>query len=115
MNSGLWDYSNAEGYGATLDLTGYRVEAEDGPVGKVDRHSQDVDFAHIVVDTGPWIFGREILLPAGTVRRVDTEERAVWLNRTKDEIKNAPEYHKDQHTGDLDYHLTVGDYYSGAA
>ncbi|WP_030244773.1 hypothetical protein [Streptomyces sp. NRRL S-350] len=113
MTSGLWDYGNAEGYAPGTDLTGYRVEAEDGHIGKVDRHTEDVDSAHIVVDTGPWIFGREVLLPAGTIRRVDTGERTVWVNRTKDEVKNSPEYDKDRHTADPDYHRTIGGYYGG--
>ncbi|MEU8925316.1 hypothetical protein AB0D10_31010 [Kitasatospora sp. NPDC048545] len=52
MTSGLWGYGNAEGYTPGTDLTGYRVEAEDGHIGKVDRHTAEVDSAHIVVDTG---------------------------------------------------------------
>ncbi|MFF8774411.1 PRC-barrel domain-containing protein [Kitasatospora sp. NPDC015120] len=113
MTSGMWDHGKAEGYATGTDLTGYRVEAEDGHIGKVDRHTMDVDAAHIVVDTGPWIFGREVLLPAGTIRRVDVNERTVWVNRTKDEIKNSPEYHKDRHAEDHDYHRTIGSYYGG--
>ncbi|GAA1387863.1 hypothetical protein GCM10009639_13590 [Kitasatospora putterlickiae] len=114
MTSGMWDYGDAEGYATGTDLTGYRVEAEDGHIGKVDRHTMDVDAAHIVVDTGPWIFGREVLLPAGTIRRVDVNERTVWVNRTKDEIKNSPEYQKDRHAEDPEYHRTIGGYYGGA-
>jgi hypothetical protein len=30
-----------------------------------------------VVDTGPWIFGRKVLLPAGVVERIDTVEHKV--------------------------------------
>ncbi|MFJ9523602.1 PRC-barrel domain containing protein [Kitasatospora sp. NPDC101801] len=104
MTSGLWGYEGTEGYAAGSNLTGYRVEATDGHIGKVDKHSEDVDSSHIVVDTGPWIFGREVLLPAGTITRVDAAEETVWVNRTKDEIKNSPEFDKDQHTGNREYH-----------
>ena len=38
-----------------LDLTGYRVETSDGHIGRVDKHSEEVDSSHVVVDTGPWI------------------------------------------------------------
>ncbi|MGW4383568.1 PRC-barrel domain containing protein [Kitasatospora sp. NPDC004531] len=113
MSSGLWDYSNAEGWTPGTDLTGYRVEATDGHIGKVDRHTAEVDTAHLVVDTGPWIFGHEVLLPAGTVRRVDTAERTVWVDRSKDEVKNAPAYHRERHTDDPDYHRAIGGYYGG--
>ncbi|MFI8460986.1 PRC-barrel domain containing protein [Kitasatospora sp. NPDC085464] len=113
MSTGLWGYGNAEGYNPGSDLTGFRVEAEDGHIGKVDKHSEEVDSAHIVVDTGPWIFGREVLLPAGTIQRVDTGEKTVWVNRTKEEIKNSPEFHRDKHIDDPDYRHQLGGYYGG--
>ncbi|GJF31149.1 hypothetical protein KNE206_38490 [Kitasatospora sp. NE20-6] len=89
----------------------YRVEASDGHIGKIDKHTEDVDSSHVVVDTGPWIFGKHVLLPAGTILRVDTREETVWVNRTKDEIKNAPEFDPDKHTGDTGYHEELGGYY----
>lgn len=45
----------------------------------------------LVVDTGPWIFGRKVMLPAGTIERVDWDDQAVYVDRTKDEIKDSPE------------------------
>ena len=45
-----------------------------------------------MVDTGPWIFGRVVLLPAGVVERVDHRSRTVLVDRTKEQIRNAPEY-----------------------
>ncbi|WP_190215652.1 PRC-barrel domain-containing protein [Kitasatospora indigofera] len=107
----MWDYQRATGYTPGTDLTGYRVEAADGHIGKIDKHTEDVDSAHLVVDTGPWIFGKHVLLPAGTVLRVDAGEKTVWINRTKDEIKNAPEFDPDKHNGDAGYHTQVGGYY----
>ncbi|WP_093858298.1 PRC domain containing protein [Streptomyces sp. TLI_053] len=114
MSSGLWGYEGAQGYAAGTDLTGFRVEATDGHIGKVDKHTEDVDTAHVVVDTGPWIFGREVLLPAGTITRIDVTEKTVWVDRTKDEIKNSPEFDKDRHTGDREYHERLEGYYGGS-
>ena len=51
------------------DLVGFDVEALDGDVGKVDGASTEAGDSYIVVDTGPWILGRKVLLPAGTIRR----------------------------------------------
>ena len=48
--------------------------------------------AYIVVDTGPWIFGKKVMLPAGTIQRADHDDEKVFVNRTKDQIKNAPEF-----------------------
>ncbi|MHA6761379.1 PRC-barrel domain-containing protein [Streptacidiphilus sp. PAMC 29251] len=111
MENGMWAHQANSGYQTGTDLTGYKVEATDGHIGKVDKHSQDVEAGYIVVDTGPWIFGKHVLLPAGTLTSVDTQNQTVQVGRTKDEIKNSPEFDKDKHTGDADYHQQVGAYY----
>jgi hypothetical protein len=66
-------------------LSGFGVEAIDGSIGKVDEASNDVGASFIVVDTGPWIFGKKVMLPAGVVRDVDLDAQTVFVNRTKDE------------------------------
>jgi hypothetical protein len=68
--------------------------------------------SYIVVDTGPWIFGKKVLLPAGVVQRVDLDSETVFVNRTKDEIKDAPEFDQTNYLGDA-YRSQVGDYYYG--
>ena len=85
------------------NLTGLGVEAVDGSIGKVDAATNDVAGSFIVVDTGPWIFGKKVLLPAGVINRVDLDTETVFVNRTKDQIKNAPEYEEDKHRSDADY------------
>jgi hypothetical protein len=50
------------------------------------------------------------MLPAGVVERIDTDERKIYVNRTKDQIKNAPEF--DQSSLDEDtYRKDLGSYY----
>ncbi|MFD9566275.1 PRC-barrel domain-containing protein [Streptomyces sp. NPDC059994] len=109
--SDMWGYPKTAGYHAGNDLTGYRVEATDGVIGKVDKHSDEVGSAYLVVDTGVWIFGKHVLLPAGTVKSVDASARKVYVSRTKEEIKDAPEFDKEKHLGDADYHQSLGAYY----
>ena len=87
----LWVYSGT-GWGSTADITGYKVEAIDGSIGKIDQATYETDASYVVVDTGPWIFGKKVVLPAGVIARVDPKEETVYVNRTKDEIKNAPEF-----------------------
>ncbi|WP_345709119.1 hypothetical protein [Kitasatospora paranensis] len=72
--------------GHTIDLAGYRVDATDGHLGRVDRHSDYVDEQHIVVDTGVWVFGREISLPMTAVAAVDERHRIVTLALSKAEV-----------------------------
>jgi len=82
------------------------VEATDGSIGKIDQATNQ----YVVVDTGPWIFGKKVMLPAGVIDRVDLDEETVYVNRTKDEIKNAPEFDESQFEGD-EYRNQLGTYY----
>ncbi|MEC4016389.1 PRC-barrel domain-containing protein [Streptomyces sp. H27-D2] len=111
MTDNMWGYQPSAGYAAGSDLIGYKVEATDGEIGKVDKHSDEVGSAYIVVDTGVWIFGKHVLLPAGTISRIDTAERKIYVGRTKSEIKDSPEFDKDKHVGDSGYHHQLGSYY----
>jgi hypothetical protein len=105
----IWTYRDQTITG--LDLTGYSVEATDGSIGKVDEATNEVGASYIVVDTGPWIFGKKVLLPAGVIDRVDQGSETVYVSRTKDAIKNAPEW-DDTRGADESYRSEVGSYYS---
>jgi hypothetical protein len=90
---GVWSYPN----GDSGDIGGYTVFAADGPIGHVDRHSASDGDGFLLVDTGPWILGRTVMLPAGIVERIDHAQRTVHVTRSKDDIKHAPEYHDACH------------------
>ena len=45
-----------------------------------------------MVDTGPWIFGKKVMLPGGIITNVDHDDEKIFVDRTKDQIKNAPEF-----------------------
>jgi hypothetical protein len=75
-----------------VDVVDFDVEARDGAIGTVDEATWDVRAGRIVVDTGPWIFGRKVILPAGVIERIDADERRVYVACTKDQVKEAPEY-----------------------
>jgi len=92
------------------DVIGFDVEATDGKIGTIDEATADVGSSYLVVDTGPWIFGSKVMLPAGTINRMDHADRKVYVSRSKDEIKNAPKFDKDTYT-DRGYRDQVGEYY----
>jgi hypothetical protein len=50
------------------------------------------------------------MLPAGVLRDVDLDAETVFVNRTKDQIKNAPEYDEDKYS-DQKYRDDLGGYY----
>jgi hypothetical protein len=108
----LWTYDQtALGVGVDeANVVGYEVEALDGSIGKVDEATYDAGSAYIVVDTGPWIFGKKVMLPAGTLQRADHENEKIFVNRTKDQIKNAPEF-VEGIGYDSSYRGRLGSYY----
>src|SRR5215212_10579306 len=107
--SDLWTYAGGTTTTDT-DLSGFSVEALDGGIGKVDDATNEAGGSFIVVDTGPWIFGKKVMLPAGVVRDVDLDTETVFVNRTKDQIKNAPEFDENRYQ-DSAYRDELGTYY----
>jgi hypothetical protein len=98
--SDLWTYRTESGLGDSAlrrDISGFGVEALDGSIGKIDEATYEVSSSYVVVDTGPWIFGKKVMLPAGVIDRVDLNEEKVYVHRSKDEIKNAPEFEEDSY------------------
>jgi hypothetical protein len=113
MQAEVWMYRESGRLGTdieTANLAGYEVEALDGSIGKIDEATQEAGSGYVVVDTGPWIFGKKVLLPAGVIRAVDDPAEKVFVNRTKEQIKNAPEF-DDSLTEDESYRGQLGSYY----
>lgn len=93
-----------------VDLTDFKIEATDGEIGKIDQATYELDGSYLIVDTGPWIFGKKVMLPAGVVNAVDLENRLVLVDRTKEQIKNAPEFNDDM-LHSPEYRERIGMYY----
>ena len=106
----MWTYREEVQLKPAVDLTGFKIEALDGDIGKVDESTADAGKSFVVVDTGPWIFGRKVLLPAQTIHRIDVDSEKVFVDRTKEEIKNAPEFDPERGL-DATYQDEVGGYY----
>jgi hypothetical protein len=91
-------------------LTGYEVEATDGSIGKVDDSGDEPGDSYLVVDTGPWIFGKRVLLPAGLVGAIDTASGTVHVDATKEQVQGAPEYDIDA-SEEAEYRRRLARYY----
>jgi hypothetical protein len=48
---------------------------------------------HLVVETGHWFSGKEIVISPKHIDRISYEESKVFVNVTKEAILEAPEYH----------------------
>jgi hypothetical protein len=103
----IWDYPDTITQ-SKRNLVGYDVEASDGHIGKIDEASNDAGLAHLVVDTGFWIFGKKRLIPAGVVRSIDDDYQKVHISLTKDDVKSAPDFDEERR----DYRDEYDTYYS---
>ena len=106
-----WEYRPDAGFAEGTDLFGYTVVAMDGDFGHVEA-TYDRRPAYLEVKAWSFFGGREVMLPAGLVERIDSAEKKVYVDRTRDQIKHAPRY--DQAMADhVDYWERLGSYYSG--
>jgi hypothetical protein len=87
-----WNYRLSAGFRPGLDLVGYAIAAADGDIGKVDHAIFDIDSACLIVDTARWMPGGKVMLPAGVVERIDTDDHTVHVDRPRNQIRDAPEY-----------------------
>jgi hypothetical protein len=104
----IWSFAIAS---PTVDLTGFKVEARDGSIGKVDEATTEAGGSFVVIDTGPWIFGKKVMLPAGVIRDIDLDTETIFVDLTKDEIKDAPEFDEKTYRTQT-YRDEVGGYYA---
>jgi len=103
-----WEYRPDAGFAEGTDLIGYTVVAVDGDVGHVEA-TYDSRPAYLEVKAWSFFGGREVMVPAGLVERIGSAEKKVYVDRTRDQIKDAPRY--DQ--APADYWERLGSYYSG--
>ncbi len=105
--SDLWTYESSSWRGD--ELVGYDVEGLDGRVGSVDEATRETP-GYLVVDTGPWMFGKKVVLPAGVVDRTDSQRHTIFVHRTRAEIENGPEYDEESFES-FAYRAELGRYY----
>jgi len=108
MHDEIWAWNSTQD---TSAIDGFAVEARDGSIGKVDEATYEVGSSYIVVDTGPWIFGKKVMLPAGVVERIDLNDETVHVSLSKDQIKDSPEFDESTYR-DQSYRDSLGGYYS---
>jgi hypothetical protein len=93
MPDDVWQYRESMRFAArNVDLSGFAVVSHDGtPIGTVDKASNDVRVNYLVVDTGEWLSGRQVVIPAYSVERIDSDARTVIVDRSRDDIRDAPQ------------------------
>ena len=110
--SDMWTYRDSS-WTTSNNLVGYDVEATDGSIGKIDEATNESSSSYVVVDTGFWIFGKKRLVPAGVINTVDHDAEKVYVTMTKEQIKSAPDYDRDDWNDES--RTRYNDYYSSYA
>ena len=88
----LWSFPEGV-LGPDDSVKGFRVEALDGPVGKVSWASYAPGESYLVISLLRHLREAHHVVPAAAVERVSTDEHTVWLRLTRAEVEQAPEHH----------------------
>ena len=76
------------------ELTGFKIQAVDGDIGKVHDFYFEDDSWHIrylIVDTGPWILGKQVLVAPSAIRAVDWDMEILEVELNKEQIEHSPD------------------------
>ena len=93
-------------------VTGYHIEATDGDIGHVEDFIIDGEtweIRYMVVDTQNWWPGKKVLVAPQWNDRVSWDDSKVYVDLSRETIKNGPEYRPE--TLDRKYEETLYDYY----
>ena len=75
-------------------VDGYHIQATDGMIGHVsDFLIDDMSWSirELVVETGHWYSGKEILISPDKIERISYEESKVFVNLSKADIQRTEE------------------------
>lgn len=80
-------------------LNGFTIGAADGDIGRVtDFYFDDQTWTirHLVVDTGRWLAGRQVLISPLSFKALDWDSSRIVVNLSKQQIENSPSIETDK-------------------
>lgn len=83
---------------STKSVTDYHIEATDGEIGHVEDFIIDDEtwaIRYLVIDTKNWWGGKKVLISPQWIDRISWDESKVFINLSKERIKQSPEYSED--------------------
>ena len=83
----------------TKDIENYAIGATDGNVGQVkdfyfDDHAWVIRY--LVVDTGPWLLSRKVLISPISIHDPDWAARTLPVAITREQVRNSPDIDTDR-------------------
>ena len=80
---------------ALHDVSGYHIQAADGEIGHVEDFIIDDEtwaIRYLIVDTRNWWPGKKVLVSPQWIERVSWSESKVFVNLSREAIRQSPEY-----------------------
>lgn len=80
---------------STRHVTGFRIQAIDGETGFVEDFIIDDEcwsLKYLIVDTGNWLSGRNVLISPALITNVDWEEKKIYIDLSRESVDNSPEF-----------------------
>lgn len=80
-------------------LVGFTIGATDGDIGKVEEfYFDDTTWTvrYMIVKTGGWLTGREVLISPEAILVPDWESKIIPVNLTRSQVKNSPDIDTDK-------------------
>jgi sporulation protein YlmC with PRC-barrel domain len=99
------------------EVRGYHIQGSDGAIGHVDDFIIDDEtwvVRYLVIDTKNWWFGKKVLVAPHWASRVSWEERKVFVDLSRQAIKNGPEWDASAAIN-REYETRMYDYYGRPA
>jgi hypothetical protein len=99
---------------STHDVNGYHIQAADGEIGHVDDFVIDDEtwtIRYLIVDTREFWPGKKVLISPQWIERISWGELKVFVNLTREAIKQSPEY-KDESSLTRDYETRLHQHYN---
>jgi PRC-barrel domain len=96
------------------DLTGYRINAKDGELGKVvEFYFDDLTWSirYLVVETGNWLLEKKVLIPHAALSFTDWKSKSFQVNLTMDQVRNSPDFESEK-TVSRQHEMELFQYYA---
>jgi len=80
---------------STHHVSGYHIQAADGEIGHVEDFIIDDEtwaIRYLIIDTRNWWPGKKVLVSPQWIERVSWSESTVFVNQSRETIKQSPEY-----------------------
>lgn len=108
---------------STKDVSGHSIQATDGELGHVDDFIIDDEtwaIRYLVIDTKNWLPGKKVLISPQWINRISWEDSKVFVNLSRETIREAPEYDEDEgitrdYESKLFHHYNLQEYWSEQA